>query len=109
VGVISRSLLAGAILAVLWPGPPARAIEAEQFFGLCSNKDDEANYNFCLGYTFAIAEALYNVPERTVCFEGIQPHTLLEAVISYMADLPDRSGAAGPTVAAALEASFPCK
>jgi len=104
-----RSVLAGLVIAAGWPASPARAIEANQFFELCGNRADEANYNFCLGYTFAIAEALYNVPERTVCFDGIQPETLLEAVISYMADLPERDGNAGPAVAAALEASFPCQ
>jgi len=109
VRLISRSFLAAVGLALAWPGAPAQALEAEQFFGLCSSRHDEANYNFCLGYTFAIAEALYNVPERTVCFDGIQPETLLDAVISFMTDQPERNGNAGPAVAAALEASFPCQ
>lgn len=107
--LFSRSFLAAAIVAAVWPGSSARAIEADQFFSLCSNRNDEVNYNFCLGYTFAIAEALYNVPERTVCFEGVQPETLLDSVISYLADMPERHGTAGPAVAAALEASFPCQ
>jgi hypothetical protein len=106
---LSRNFFAAGLLALAWPGAPAHAIEADQFFGLCNNRNDEANYNFCLGYTFAIAEALYNVPERTVCFDGVQPETLLDAVISFMADQPERDGNAGPAVAAALEASFPCQ
>ncbi|HSS64733.1 MAG TPA: Rap1a/Tai family immunity protein, partial [Gammaproteobacteria bacterium] len=65
---------------------------------------------FCLGYVFAIAEALYAVPDKTVCFEGVSPETLLDAVVSHVANQPaPREQQAGTLVAIALETSFPCK
>ena len=86
-----------------------RAIGGEQFFALCSNSVDRSDRDFCLGYVFAIAEALYGLPEPTVCIQEASPETLLDATMGYIGGLPaPRRQSSGELVVAALEASFPC-
>ena len=99
----------GSVLLVSSLVPSARAIGGDQFFSLCSNSANQSDHNFCLGYVFAIAEALNGVPDRTVCFQDASPEALLDSAMSYIGDLPEpRQQSSGELVVIALEASFPC-
>ena len=87
----------------------ARAIGGDQFLALCSNSADKSDHDFCLGYVFAIAEALHGVPDRTTCVKDVSPEALLDAVMAYIGGLSElRQQSSGELVVAALEASFPC-
>ncbi len=103
-------IVLGLALAVSPLVPAAGALPADRFVAMCSDSENVGNHNFCLGYVYAIAEALFAVPDKTVCFEGVSPDTLLAAVLSYIADLPEpRESDSGPLVATALANSFPCQ
>ncbi len=105
--VIAISL--GFALFVSSMAPSARAIGGDQFLSLCSNSGEQSDRDFCLGYVFAIAEALYGLPERTVCIQEASPEALLDATMSYIGGLPEPGQqSSGELVVAALEASFPC-
>ncbi len=97
------------VFLVSSPAPPARAIGGDQFLALCSNSSTPSDRDFCLGYVFAIAEALYGLPERVVCIQEASPDALLDAVMSYIGGVPEPGqNTSGELVIAALEASFPC-
>jgi hypothetical protein len=87
----------------------ARAIGGDRFLALCSNSAEQSDHDFCLGYVFAIAEALHGHPDRTVCIQDASPEALLDATMSYIGSLPEPDQqSSGELVVAALEASFPC-
>ncbi len=87
----------------------AGAIGGDQFLTLCSNSAEKSDRDFCLGYVFAIAEALHGLPDQTVCIQDASPEALLDATMSYIGDLPEPGRqSSGELVVAALEASFPC-
>jgi len=99
----------GSALLVSSLAQDARAIGGDQFFSLCSNSAEQSDRDFCLGYVFAIAEALHGLPDRTVCIQDASPEGLLDAAMSFIGGLPDPSQqSSGELVVAALEASFPC-
>ena len=87
----------------------AGAIGGDQFLALCSNSADKSDHDFCLGYVFAIAEALHGLPDGAVCIRDASPEALLEATIGYIGGLPEPGQqSSGQLVVTALEASFPC-
>ena len=89
--------------------PSASAIGGDQFLALCSNSTDKSDHDFCLGYVFAIAEALHGLPERKVCIQEASPEALLDSTMSYIGGVPEPGQqSSGELVVAALEASFPC-
>lgn len=89
--------------------PGASAIGGDRFIALCSNSAEKSDHDFCLGYVFAIAEALYGLPEKTVCIQDASPESLLDATMSYIGGVPEPGQqSSGELVVAALEASFPC-
>ena len=89
--------------------PDARAIGGDRFLSLCSNSTIQSDRDFCLGYGFAIAEALHGVPDRTTCIQDVSPEALLESTMSYIGALPEPGQqSSGELVIIALEASFPC-
>ncbi len=99
----------GSALLVSSLTPNARAIGGDQFLSLCSNSTIQSDHDFCLGYVFAIAEALHGVPDRTTCIQDVSPEALLEAAMSYIGGLPEPGQqSSGELVVTALEASFPC-
>ena len=99
----------GSALLVSSLAQDATAIGGDQFFSLCSNSADQSDRDFCLGYVFAIAEALHGLPEPTVCIQEVSPEVLLDATMGYIGGLPaPRQQSSGELVVAALEASFPC-
>ena len=88
---------------------PASAIGGDQFLALCSNSSLPSDHDFCLGYVFAIAEALHGLPEQLVCIEEASPEALLDAVMSHIGSLPEPGlKSSGELVVSALEESFPC-
>ena len=88
---------------------PATAIGGDQFLSLCTNSNEPSDRDFCLGYVFAIAEALFDLPERIVCIQEASPQALLDAVMSHIGSLPEPGQQkSGALVVTALEASFPC-
>ena len=99
----------GSVLLASSLVPNARAIGGDQFLSLCSNSANQSDRDFCLGYVFAIAEALHGVPDRTTCVKDISPEALLDSAISYIGALPEPGQqSSGELVVTALEASFPC-
>ncbi len=89
--------------------PDARAIGGDQFVSMCSNSANQSDRDFCLGYVFAIAEALHGVPDRTTCIQDVSPEALLDSAMSYIGALPEPGRqSSGELVVIALEASFPC-
>ncbi len=89
--------------------PPASAIGGDRFFALCSNSNDPSDRDFCLGYVFAIAEALHGLPDQLVCIQEASPEALLDAVMSHIGSRPELDQqTSGDLVVTALEASFPC-
>ncbi len=99
----------GFTLLVSSLAPSARAIGGDQFLSLCSNSTDKSDHDFCLGYVFAIAEALHGLPERKVCIQDASPEALLDATMSYIGGVPEPGQqSSGELVVAALEVSFPC-
>lgn len=91
------------------PAPPASAIGGDQFLALCTNGASPSDRDFCLGYVFAIAEALYGLPDRAVCIQEASPESLLDAVMSFIGGVPEPGQqTSGGLVVTALEASFPC-
>ncbi len=109
--IIARAIVIslGSAFLVSSLAPPASAIGGDQFLSLCSNGSNPSDRDFCLGYVFAIAEALYGLPERVVCIQEASPEALLEAAMSYIGGLPEPGQqTSGELVVAALEASFPC-
>ncbi len=99
----------GSALLVSSLAPSASAIGGDRFLALCSNSTDKSDHDFCLGYVFAIAEALYGLPDRTVCIQDAAPEALLDATMSHIGGVPEPGEqASGALVVAALEASFPC-
>ena len=99
----------GSVLLASSLVPDARAIGGDQFLSLCSNSANQSDRDFCLGYVFAIAEALHGVPDRTTCIQDVSPEALLESAMSYIGALPEpRQQSSGELVVIALEASFPC-
>ena len=99
----------GSVLLASSLVPNARAIGGDQFLSLCSNSANQSDRDFCLGYVFAIAEALHGVPDRTTCIKDVSPEALLEAAMSYIGGLPEPGQqSSGELVVTALEASFPC-
>jgi hypothetical protein len=91
----------GSALLVSSLAQSAKAIGGDQFISLCSNTADKSDHDFCLGYVFAIAEALHGLPDQAVCIQEASPEALLDAVMGYIGGLPE-------LVVTALEASFPC-
>jgi hypothetical protein len=88
---------------------PATAIGGDRFLALCSNSNDPSDRDFCLGYVFAIAEALHGLPDKLVCIQEASPEALLDAVMSHIGSQPELDQqTSGELVVAALEASFPC-
>ncbi len=107
----ARAIAISLGLALLVPSltQKASAIGGDQVLSLCSNSGEQSDLDFCLGYVFAIAEALYGLPERTVCIQEASPETLLDATMSYIGGLSEPGQqTSGELVVAALEASFPC-
>ena len=107
----ARAIAISLGLALLVPSltQKASAIGGDQFLALCSISVDRPDRDFCLGYVFAIAEALHGLPERTVCIQEASPEALLDATMSYIGGLPEPGQqSSGGLVVAALEASFPC-
>ncbi len=99
----------GAASMVSSLAPNARAIGGDQFISMCSSGASTSDHDFCLGYVFAIAEALHGLPEKTVCIQDASPEGLLDAVIGYAGGLPEAGQqSSGELVVTALEASFPC-
>ena len=99
----------GSVLLASSLVPSARAIGGDQFLSLCSNSATQSDHDFCLGYVFAIAEALHGVPDRTTCIQDVSPEALLDSAMSYIGALPEpRQQFSGELVVIALEASFPC-
>ncbi len=99
----------GSALLVSSLTPNARAIGGDQFLSLCSNNADKSDHDFCLGYVFAIAEALHGLPDQTVCIQDASPEALLDATMGYIGGLPGPGQqSSGELVVTALEASFPC-
>ena len=89
--------------------PSAKAIGGDQFLALCSISTDKSDHDFCLGYVFAIAEALHGLPDQTVCIQEASPEALLDATMSYIGGVPEPGHlSSGELVVAALEVSFPC-
>ena len=87
----------------------ARAIGGEQFLALCSISTHKSDHDFCLGYVFAIAEALHGLPDQTVCIQDASPEALLDATMSYIGGMPEPGQqSSGELVVAALEVSYPC-
>ncbi len=87
----------------------ARAIGRDRFLALCSNSANQSDRDFCLGYVFAIAEALHGIPDRTTCIQDVSPEALLDSAMSYIGALPEPGRqSSGELVINALEASFPC-
>ena len=99
----------GSVLLASSLVPDARAIGGDRFLALCSNSANQSDRDFCLGYVFAIAEALHGVPDRTTCIQDVSPEALLDSTMSYIGALPGpRQQSSGELVVIALEASFPC-
>ncbi len=99
----------GSALLVSSLAPRASAIGGDQFLSLCSNSTDKSDHDFCLGYVFAIAEALHGLPDSVVCIQDASPEALLDATMSYIGDVPEPGQqSSGELVVTALEASFPC-
>ena len=99
----------GSALLVSFAAQSARAIGGDQFLSLCSNGGSQSDRDFCLGYVFAIAEALYGLSDRTVCIQEASPETLLDSVMSHIGGLPEPGQqSSGELVVTALEESFPC-
>ncbi len=99
----------GSALLVSSLAPSAKAIGGDQVLALCSSSGDQSDRDFCLGYVFAIAEALHGLPDRTVCIQEASPEALLDATMSYIGGLPEPGQqSSGELVVTALEASFPC-
>ncbi len=99
----------GSVLLASSLAPDARAIGGDQFLSLCSNSATQSDHDFCLGYVFAIAEALHGVPDRTTCIQDVSPEALLDSAMSYIGALPEPGQqSSGELVIVALEASFPC-
>ena len=105
--VIAISL--GSALIVSSMTPSARAIGGDHFLSMCSKNANESDQDFCLGYVFAIAEALHGLGDQTVCIQGASPEALLDTAMSYIGSLPEPGQqSSGELVVTALEASFPC-
>jgi hypothetical protein len=103
------AMVLGSALLVSSPAPSARAIGGDQFLSLCSDSADNPDRDFCLGYVFAIAEALNGLPEQTVCIQEASPASLLEATMSHIGAVREPGQkSSGELVVNALEASFPC-
>ncbi len=103
------AIFLGSAFLALSLAPPAGAIGGDQFLALCSNQSNTSDRDFCLGYVFAIAEALYGLPDRVVCIQEASPDALLDATMSFIGSLPEPGQqTSGELVVAALEASFPC-
>ena len=99
----------GSALLVSSLAQDAKAIGGDQFLSLCSNSVEQSDRDFCLGYVFAIAEALHGLPDRVVCIQQASPEALLDATMSYIGGLSEPGQqTSGELVVAALEASFPC-
>ncbi len=99
----------GSVLLASSLAADAKAIGGDRFLVLCSSSPNQSDRDFCLGYVFAIAEALYGVPDRTTCIQDISPEALLESAMSYIGALPEPGQkSSGELVVIALEASFPC-
>jgi len=99
----------GSALSVSSLAPRASAIKGDRFLALCSNSTEKSDRDFCLGYVFAIAEALHGLPDRVVCIQDASPEALLDATMSYIGDVPEPGQqSSGELVVTALEASFPC-
>ncbi len=104
---IAMSLGVAILVSSLAQG--ARAIGGDQFLSLCSISTDQSDRDFCLGYVFAIAEALHGLPDRIVCIQDVSPEVLLDATMSHIGGVPEPDQqSSGELVVAALEASFPC-
>ncbi len=98
----------GSVLLASSLVPDAKAIGGDQFLSLCSSAN-QSDRDFCLGYVFAIAEALHGVPDRTACVQEVSPEALLDSALSYIGALPEPGQqSSGELVVIALEASFPC-
>ena len=98
----------GSVLLVSSLVPDAKAIGGDRFLSLCSSAN-QSDRDFCLGYVFAIAEALHGVPDRTACVQEVSPEALLDSALSYIGALPEPGQqSSGELVVIALEASFPC-
>ena len=105
--VIAISL--GSALLVSTMAPSARALGGDQFLSLCSKNADKSDQDFCLGYVFAIAEALHGLGDQTVCIQGASPEALLDTAMSFIGSLPEPGQQfSGELVVTALEANFSC-
>jgi hypothetical protein len=98
------------ILGGLALSSPARALGGEQFVSMCGNEEDPGTHGFCMGYVFAVAEALDGLPEKPACLKGTTPRDLLDTVLVYVANHPDEKGeSAAQLTLSALEDAFPCQ
>ncbi len=89
---------------------PAQAIDGDQFFSMCSNREDANTDGFCTGYVFAVAEALDGLSEKSVCFHSESPVGLLGTVMAYLNEQPGLiNTSSGALVVSALEESYPCQ
>ena len=96
--------------ALLFLVTPAQALNGDQFFSMCSNREDADARGFCTGYVFAVAEALDGLPERSVCFHSETPIGLLDTVMAYLSEQPEViNTSSGALVVSALEESYPCQ
>jgi hypothetical protein len=103
------AIFLGSALLVSSLAESARAIGGDQFLSLCSSGGDKSDYDFCLGYVFAIAEALHGLPDQTVCINEASPEAFLDAVMGYVGSLPEPDQkSSGELVVTALGVSFPC-
>ena len=109
--IFSRAIaiILGSIILVSSLAPRASAIGGDQFLALCSNDTNPSDRDFCLGYVFAIAEALHGLPDQVVCINEASPDALLDSVMGYIGGLAELDQhTSGDLVISALEASFPC-
>ena len=103
------AIFLGSVILVSSLAHSARAIGGDQFLALCSNSSNPSDHDFCLGYVFAIAEALHGLPDQVVCINEVSPEALLDSVMSYIGGLAEPGQqTSGELVVTALEASFQC-
>lgn len=94
------------------PGGSMRGhLGARDLMNFCSGKFD-IDYGFCAGYVSSISEAMLDHPlyGMEACNHGaVRSQQLLELVMTYLQEHPDRqSGPASVAVAETLASSFPC-
>ena len=74
----AAAILLGSAILVSSLAQSANAIGGDQFLALCSNDTNPSDRDFCLGYVFAIAEALHGLPDQVVCINEALGDGLLQ-------------------------------